>query len=251
MAFQLYPGTVEDIPAVVQVASQSCTKDTHTHLKAIAKGYGPTSEDTACYHSQGMQEGYLANLNDPARHLIVAKSPSGEILGSIVWVMKGYEGAQSESVKLSNDASTLSILPPPSPPPPTLPRTVPNLEIVTNAAMKHYISHLMPPGTRCRYISGINVSPAYQNLGVGSALVNWGLERARSENVFCWVSSSMAGVPIFGKSGFKEVGRLEVELDDWAEGIKKPILRDGSEDSEVLREESWGKYIWTWMKWTP
>jgi hypothetical protein len=41
----------------------------------------------------------------------------------------------------------------------------------------------------------------------------------------------MAGYPAFRKAGFKEMGRLEVNLHDYAEGVK--WVKDG-------KEEDWG-----------
>jgi hypothetical protein len=53
-------------------------------------------------------------------------------------------------------------------------------------------------------------------------LIKWGRVIVDSEGVYCWVSSSDKGWGTFQKMGFREVGRLSVDLDDFAdEGVKE------------------------------
>jgi GNAT superfamily N-acetyltransferase len=105
--------------------------------------------------------------------------------------------------------------------------------------MSHYVAHLVPEGTACRYIVMMSVAPAYQGLGVGSALLKWGTEKADADGVFCWVSSSMGGYLVFEKAGFVEVGRQALVLDHYAQGVK---TAEGGE---------WGVYVWRWMRRDP
>jgi hypothetical protein len=37
---------------------------------------------------------------------------------------------------------------------------------------------------------------------------------------YAWVNSSMDRYPMFVKAGFKEIWKLEVNLDDYADGVK-------------------------------
>lgn len=55
----------------------------------------------------------------------------------------------------------------------------------------------------------------YQRRGIGSRLVNVGLEKADKEGVEVYLSGSPMGVPVYQKLGFEEVGRLEIPLQEF------------------------------------
>jgi hypothetical protein len=95
------------------------------------------------------------------------------------------------------------------------------LESITNQDMVRWQKILMPDGTKCMIIVAIAVSPTYQSHGVGSALIRWGTAKADVDGVFCWVHASEAGHKVFAKEGFTEVGRLEVDLDEFAPGPRE------------------------------
>jgi GNAT superfamily N-acetyltransferase len=110
---------------------------------------------------------------------------------------------------------------------------------ITNASMKEWQARLMPPGSRCIVLVAISVLPDYQGQGVGSALIKWGTEIADREGVYCWVSSSDKGWGAFQKMGFREVERLSINLDDFAdEGIRNERREDGK----------WGDYTFHYMR---
>lgn len=59
--------------------------------------------------------------------------------------------------------------------------------------------------------------------------------------MYCWVSSSDGGFRAFEKNGFKEVGLLALDLDEFVgEGV-----RGGSLDAV---DEKWGEYVWRYMR---
>jgi ribosomal protein S18 acetylase RimI-like enzyme len=70
------------------------------------------------------------------------------------------------------------------------------------------------------YIFDISVDHLDQRKGVGSALLKFGTDRCDAHQCYTWVHSSMARYPAFRKSGFREIGRLEVDLNDYANGVK-------------------------------
>lgn len=57
--------------------------------------------------------------------------------------------------------------------------------------------------------------PSYQRKGIGSQLVNYGLERAERDGKKVYLSAAPKGVPVYTKLGFGEVGRLEFPLGEW------------------------------------
>ena len=111
---------------------------------------------------------------------------------------------------------------------------------LTDRAMSHYSALLAPfPTTKYLILVAIAVLPSYQGLGIGSSLIAYGTSVADERGVFTWVSSSDAGYKAFEKQGFKEIGRLELDLDDFAEdGVRNEMTKDGK----------WGRYVWRWMK---
>lgn len=58
--------------------------------------------------------------------------------------------------------------------------------------------------------------------------------------MFCWVHSSDKGWKIFEVEGFGEAGRLEVDLDEFAGGVRND-MREGEGGR-------WGKCVFRYMK---
>jgi len=77
---------------------------------------------------------------------------------------------------------------------------------------------------------------------VGSALMRALKELTDKERAWCWVHSSVNGAPAFEKNGFEEVGRIELDLDEFAQGDsdrEKLARKDG--------DGKWEKYAWKYM----
>lgn len=60
------------------------------------------------------------------------------------------------------------------------------------------------------YLLMIGVSPKHQRHGIGTSLIDWGLERAQEEGVICILESSEAGQGLYERKGFRKVGLLEM-----------------------------------------
>lgn len=117
-------------------------------------------------------------------------------------------------------------------------RKIEELGAITGGSLREWEAKLTPEGSKCAILCAIPVLPAYQGKGVGSALIRWGTRIADAEGVYCWVSSSDGGWTAFQKSGFAEVGRLEVELDNFA----------GSAKNEEGDDGKWGNYVFRYMR---
>ncbi|KAH6709127.1 acyl-CoA N-acyltransferase [Leptodontidium sp. MPI-SDFR-AT-0119] len=73
-------------------------------------------------------------------------------------------------------------------------------------------------GTKCMNLSLLMTDPKYQRRGIGTALLQWGHERADREGVPCFLIASPAGHPLYVHVGWKVIGEpMEVDLKDWAE----------------------------------
>ncbi|KAG0346233.1 hypothetical protein BG004_002132 [Podila humilis] len=243
--FMLVPATEHDIDAIAEISGDSFLDDTNTLLKAVWKGDN--------FHRHGFKE-YLHDLIvHPKSNIIVAREGldgSGKVLGSIIWMKRGYpeDGSAPSTPDMPTTTTTTASFPcppaPVQPPSPDSPLTVTELEKTSDNAMQHYVSLLMPTETVCRFICGLSVAPAHQGRGIGSALIKWGTDKADEEGVFCWVSSSMGAVPAYAKAGFKEVGKLQLTLDDYAQGRSRQVVGVSGE----IVEEPWGDYVWRWMR---
>lgn len=64
------------------------------------------------------------------------------------------------------------------------------------------------------YLLMIGVSPKHQRQGIGTSLIDWGLQRAQEECVICMLESGEANQGLYERKGFQKVGLFEI-----AEGI--------------------------------
>src|SRR4051812_41585280 len=86
---------------------------------------------------------------------------------------------------------------------------------MTDENMKEWMKKLVLDSTRYVFVVSLAVSPKHQRQGVRLALLKWGTEIANERGVFIWVHSSAAAVSAYAKSGFKLIGSLDVELDEY------------------------------------
>jgi Acetyltransferase (GNAT) family len=119
------------------------------------------------------------------------------------------------------------------------PSKIKEVENITNASIQEWITKLSPSGVKHMVLIAITVNPSFQGQGVGKGLIGWGTGIADREGVYAWVHASEAGGKAFEKRGFREVGRLEVDLDGFAgEGVRNEERGDGR----------WGVYVFRYMK---
>lgn len=245
LSFTLKPMSAADIAECAQLAGRSFEKDRHTQLKAAA----PTNPYN---HAEGMKGGleyYLSLPHGSVETAVAVEDSTRQILGWVVWGFRGFNspekearrekelqqlhetGAESidetssqQAMAASEDASK---------------STRERIEAHTDADMDAWMKRLMPLGAKCMYICSISVLPEWQGKGVGSALMRVGTDRADAEGVYCWVHASEDGADMFVKHGFKEVGRLELDLDEWNKDNIMPPEGQGSK---------WGVYTFRYMR---
>lgn len=66
------------------------------------------------------------------------------------------------------------------------------------------------------FVVSLAVSPLHYRSGVGTALLEYGTKMADKKCVFIWVHSSMGAVKSYESVGFKRVGSLDMDLDEYA-----------------------------------
>ncbi|KAK1974229.1 acetyltransferase [Colletotrichum cereale] len=233
----LRPATRDDVPVLASIADGAFRTDAHTQLKAAFRGAGDFAE--------GMAQALASWVDHPKVDVVVAEHPpgSGTPIGWAGWSRRGFAGdtdlplddcpSEEPTAEACLSGRTTGT------------GTVEELGGLTDASMEYWVGRLMPEGARCRYLCSYVVHPDFQSRGVGSRLMRWGTDRADAEpGVYCWAQSSMGGEAAFERQGFREAGRLEADLDAFAEG-KTP----GEENEHVTgSKESWGKYVWVYMR---
>ncbi|OLN87614.1 hypothetical protein CCHL11_05648 [Colletotrichum chlorophyti] len=216
-----------DVPALASIADAAFLADSHTQLKA--QFHGPSS------FADGMRDALSAWIVHPKVDVVVAEADSAPV-GWIGWVRRGFP--HDTDLPLSGPSQEPLVAG-------VTGRTIADLENLTNQSMEYWVLRFMPEGCRCRFICSFVVHPDFQSRGVGSRLLKWGTEKAdREPGVYCWVQSSMGGQPAFERQGFREVGRLEANLDDFSEG---KIPGEAYEHVTGSRT-SWGNYAWVYMR---
>ena len=253
----LHHAILSDVPVLAQISADAFATDRHTQMKYLGQPRKAISDM--------FSESFLPLFNRPARYVVLkaTDNSTNEIAGSVCWAFHGYEeqagpmfakkgtedeedeqfraknnpekglqvtvqnsGHGSEHPTAEKDKNNSSQTP------------IQVLESITDQDMDRWMKILMPEGTRCMILVMIAVSPKYQSRGVGSALIRWGTSRADADGVFCWVHASDAGHKMFAKQGFKELGKLQVDLDEYASG---PCEEEGTNGK-------WGKYIFRYLK---
>ncbi|KAE9989460.1 hypothetical protein Vi05172_g2941 [Venturia inaequalis] len=238
--FSLHPVTPNDIPAMTSIFTAAFANDTNTQLKLVGKD--PNSQ------ADGMAMGIRQWLNYPDRITLLkaVETSTGAMMGWVGWARRGFGDQTVPSIPKDEEENTTTTTTT------TTAKAIESqlelepgekkmdnaakLEDMSDLDMNRWISKIMPPGTRCRYLTSCLVHPSYQGRSVGTALIHWGVEKADEDGVFCWVHSSDGAEGFYERCGFEEVERFVVDLDGFADGP-----RDGVEGSK------WGKYVFRYM----
>ncbi|KUJ07053.1 acyl-CoA N-acyltransferase [Mollisia scopiformis] len=201
MPFQIQPATLANAPEIgkmLQSVSNSprikqefkdCTEEAwlEWNVKAVEAEIG------ACGGSKGEAEA-----------LVVVEGEGGEIVGYAVW---GWGFETSLSITRAKDAVRLP-------------------EGCNTALRRSFLATLYKmeaenqPQSPFYELLELATSPKFQRRGIGSQLINYGLEKAKQDKVKVYLSAAPGGVPVYRKLGLEEVGRLEVNLEGFgAEGV--------------------------------
>ncbi|KAK3369321.1 hypothetical protein B0T24DRAFT_632354 [Lasiosphaeria ovina] len=247
-AFNIIPVRQEDVPLLAALSAEAFESDSQTEMKSHGKV------------PFNMREHALRSLprelqNPIIRIIKAADDESGAIMGYCIW---GFRGIQPPAFPA--DVTP----PPPEPTAPDRPRGahvnpppapidaesdgVARLEKLTGDDLQNWMDLVMPPpkddagnsssDTKCMFVIGLSVSPAFQRRGVGAALLKWGTDLVDASDAFAWVHSSAGAWPAYEKAGFKTVRTLDVDLDEYA---PVPAPADRFEGGR------WGHYVFRYM----
>ena len=74
-------------------------------------------------------------------------------------------------------------------------------------------------GSRQLWLTTLAVHPDYQQCGIGTSVVNWGVEVARAEQVPVVLFATPVGKKLYLKFGFEDVGSERVQVDGEGEWL--------------------------------
>jgi ribosomal protein S18 acetylase RimI-like enzyme len=246
--FSIQLASAEDAPLLGKISGDSFLTDRHTQMKGLGKDP---------YNLEKSMTGYIAQqvLSPKTVLLKAVDNGTGEIAGWVLWSFRGFTVEETAEIRgavphaNNNSTSTMkSLVQSRDKDKPSQTKKdrdiveddpIKQLEKMTDADMESWMSKLMPEGTKCMYVGSLCVAPKWQSKGVGSALLQWGTKTADAAGVFIWVHSSADAWQMYEKYGFKVVGTLDVDLDQYAPA---PAPNNGGK---------WGHYVFRYMKREP
>ncbi|KAF8849122.1 acyl-CoA N-acyltransferase [Acephala macrosclerotiorum] len=201
MAFKILPATLADTDELGRmVLSVSTSARITLEFKDCRR------EDFLDWNTKAVEVeiGACLESNVEAEALKVVDEESGEIVGYAVWGWS--EKAISRVLRVKE---TL-----PLPPGCNTNLRETYLSLLNDMEAKHQ------PKEPFYELLELATHPSYQRRGIGSQLVNYGLEKAERDGKKVYLSAAPKGVPVYAKLGFGEVGRLEFALGKWGgEGV--------------------------------
>jgi GNAT superfamily N-acetyltransferase len=249
---KLYQVTADDIPHLAQIAHNAFANDRHTQLKALnpARPYNHGETKRIALHSW---------LKDSTRRYSVLKAVDIDTARPVGWICWGYQGVGNpvtpllkseeeattketpgESGIIKSSASESSSTTLAAAQPSDIDDPLAPLNDLTSQSMQYWKAKFMPEGARCMYIASVVVDPLYTGRGIGRLLVTKGTDEADVAGVYCWVQSSDAGKRLFEACGFGEIGRLELDLDEW---VVKVV-----EQQDKRHDPRWDRYVFRYMR---
>jgi len=234
-SFSIKPATYEDVPALAKIWNDSFEVDRHTQMKNQGK---------VPYDMEKLGKSQIPKWLS-SRTCVILKAVDDETGESIGWVAWGFRGLENEMpIAVSPEEDEACGKKEEESEPETeqsddREESIKKLGELTDQDRKNWTEKLMPLGTKCMFVTTLSIAPAYQKRGVGSALLEWGIDVADKNDAFIWVHSSEGAWGMYAKSGFEIVGTLDVDLDEYA--VRAPD--DGT--------EKWGHYVFRYMKYLP
>jgi len=136
--------------------------------------------------------------SDPTAHYLVAKLPSGEIIGGAKWNFFQNSEPQFPWAKKHSPDSNVEMVE----------WYFGQLDQTRNKGMK---------GKKHALMATLVVSPDYQRCGIGAALLEWGLKRCDEEGLECWIDATDEGKGLYLKHGWEDAGGVEIDLKRWGD----------------------------------
>ncbi|KAK9424846.1 hypothetical protein SUNI508_13434 [Seiridium unicorne] len=219
--------TQDDIPIMAAIGHKAFLDDTHTNLKKYLLPEKMGVDNSGIHRWLAARE---------RCHVIKAvHNITNEIMGFICWAHRGCvartpqpEGTAGRFSEVSSEDKRSKV------------------QVMEDMEDQHFVdfmTEIMPEGTKCWYVGGLNVAPKFHRMGVARALLNWGTSRVDQDGVFAWVHSSDSAWQAYAAYSFQTVRVLRTDLDAYAEG--DAVAQGPGENGK------WGVYTVRYMVYRP
>ncbi|KAK1705936.1 acyl-CoA N-acyltransferase [Colletotrichum acutatum] len=218
------PSDVDDLVAIHTAAFES---DQFSNLMLLNR--------EECAHQNLMRKSVLYWLTNPSTtKLFKAVEGNGKLLGWSCWVKKELEQKKSDDSKSSEAPSDPNLSKEKARSGKDMPREPARvLGGIMHKDMTSWESRQLE-GTKYMVLQALATHPEYQGRGIGTRLLQHGLEKIDSQSLACWIHASPSSYRLYEKAGFQEVGKSEYDLAEWA-----PVGTGG--------EVGWGTYTFRYM----
>jgi predicted N-acetyltransferase YhbS len=227
MDVSLLQATTDDIPDLIQVHTAAFKTDQFSRFMLRGR------EENA--HQALMQKSIESWFADPTSKLVKAVLSDKTVVGWACWLAKGKDdpseaSSKPKSLDVPNTVS-LSSVDQPVQQQHEKPRTAAQLigRQMRSDSMRWEEDSMK--GRRYLALQALATSPSFQCQGIGSKLIQCGIDMADAERLPCWAHASPVGHHLYAKAGFQELGRSEYDLEEFDDG-----------------NESWGQYIFRYMQ---
>ncbi|KAK0125252.1 hypothetical protein ONS96_009106 [Cadophora gregata f. sp. sojae] len=252
--YKITPAPPSSIPTLAHISHAAFKTDTHTQLKELCKP-SPKPQSGTSSHAASMASALSSWKSSSKGKIVVLQAVQEESEDANENREDTDENRKAESEVEGEGEHVEEETEVAKPSPQIL-----ALETLTDNTMSFWASHFSTPYPSSKppasssappqppshlILIALTIHPLHQGQGLGAILINWGTRIADRHGVFCWVSSSDGGYPVFEKAGFREVGRLAVDLNEFAIGVDG--RRVPNPDSGKGKG-GWGIYTWRWMK---
>jgi GNAT superfamily N-acetyltransferase len=222
------PATSADEPAIVSV-NTSAFFDEGLLGACIHPHRHQYPNDVAIFFHNRIR----ADFNEPRNRLILAiitENGEEKIAGAATWQRQGDDPGAKKIIEEWNDPGPDAFAP--------LERTEnraidPGKATILADAYPYFKHHWDPitnglPRSQNWYLRVCAVHKGYSGRGIGRELVQWGLERAREENVHASVTSSFENEKFYLRCGYDEI------VGNCSEGEDNPLARAGVKGGDIL-----------------
>jgi len=212
----ILPAVRADIPELVRVHVDAL----HADLLTILQFPSPEKFTRAMIK--------LLDENFDAPQLLIMKAldaETKEITAMAIWQLKGYDPKEL-GVDHSNFGAASKLFRPQDLSAGVL---LANVQQEPQSAIGQYIQSQFTAfldswtkGTKYIYLALLMTDPRFQRRGIGTAMLNWGHERADRDDVPAILIASPVGHPLYQSVGWKDVSMpLQVDLKDWVQYAEK------------------------------
>ena len=245
----IVPVSTTDVSSLVRVHTAAFKLDLFSILMVANR------EENA--HQNHMRKSIEFWMSDPDSQLVQAVDADGEIVGWSCWVLKGADKTVPAAAKSSSSPKpTLDVVPSTSVkaqeaaeggptagpeasamPQAPEPKTSQDTSRVLGGRMYEDMVQWEAEHTKGReylVLQALATDPRFQRRGIGTKLLQWGIDKADAGDLPCWTHASPASYTLYERVGFQEVGKSDYDLDEYAPGG-----RGGN--------RGWGRYTFRYM----